>query len=104
MHQVWMTSGRTLFLIHVDVVATSPSTSKLVRVDEEADHRHLVVGLVGDVGHDDDALLLDVGIDARRDGIRRGWLLRSQPNEQDGAEEDANHDGITAERANVEHV
>ncbi len=73
-----------------------------IAVDEKAHHGHLIVRLVGDVGHDDDALLLDVGVDARSDGVRRGWLLRGQPNEQDGAEEDANHGGTTAEHAKVE--
>ena len=36
-----------------------PLDVEFVRVDEEADQRHLVVGLVGDVGHDDDALFGD---------------------------------------------
>ena len=101
---VWITSGRTLFFIHVEVVAIRPSTSNWLRVDEKPHHGHLIVGLVGDVGHDDHALLLHVGIDAGSNGIRRGWLLRRQPNEQDGAEEGANHDGTTAEHAKVEHV
>ena len=43
------------------------------RVDEKADQRHLIVRLVGDVGHHDDPLLLRIGIDA--DIERRRCLL-----------------------------
>ena len=42
-----------------------PFEVELVGVDEEADHRHLVVRLVGDVGQHEQALPRDVGIDAR---------------------------------------
>ena len=45
-----------------------PLDVEVVRVDEKPHHRHLVVGLVGDVGHDDDARASGVGIDARRRG------------------------------------
>jgi hypothetical protein len=48
---------------------------ELVRVHEEPHHRHLVVRLVRDVGHHDDALRRDVRIDARRQCIRRGRCL-----------------------------
>ena len=42
-----------------------PLDIEVIGIDEEADHRHLIVGLVGDVGHHDDALLFDIRIDTR---------------------------------------
>jgi hypothetical protein len=42
---------------------------EVIRVDEEPDHRHLIVRLVGDVGEDDDPLLGGVGIDALRQRV-----------------------------------
>jgi hypothetical protein len=51
-----------------------PFDVEVVGVDEEPDHRHLIVRLVGDVGHHDNALLFDVRIDARGERIDRGFL------------------------------
>ena len=81
-----MTSGLTLVFIQVEVVAISPSTSNLVRVEQEPDHRHLVVRLVGDVGHHHHALLLDVWIDSRCEWIRDGGLLCDEPPDRDDGE------------------
>ena len=52
-----------------------PLDVELVRVDEEPHHRHLVVRLVGDVGHHDDPGFLHVRIDACRYGIERRRTL-----------------------------
>ena len=54
-----------------------PLDVHLVRVDEEAHHGHLIVRLVGDVGHHDHARFVDVGIDPRGERIGRRLLLRA---------------------------
>ena len=51
---------------------------ELIRVYQESHHRHLVVRLVGDVGHDDDARPLDVGVDPCCHGIHRSALRARQ--------------------------
>jgi hypothetical protein len=43
-----------------------PLDIEVIRVHEEPNHGHLVVRLVRDVGHDDNALFFNVWIDARR--------------------------------------
>ena len=55
-----------------------PLDVQLVRIEEKSHHRHLVVRLVGDVGEHQDAVFLDVGIDAGGERIgRTGCLLRA---------------------------
>ena len=51
-----------------------PLDVEVVGVDEEADHRHLVIRLVGDVGHDHDPLFLRIRIQARRKRVDSGLL------------------------------
>jgi hypothetical protein len=54
-----------------------PLGVELIRVDEIPHQRHLIVGLVGDVGHHHDARLRDIRIGLRRARRRRRlrrWL------------------------------
>ena len=74
-----------------------PFDVELVRVDEQPHHRHLIVGLVGDVGHDDHALLLHVRIDADREWIRAQWL-RAERRQGDAAEQRADDPDIRGQR------
>ena len=70
-----ITSGRGLPRRCRDVVATSASMSNWFDGHQQPHERHLVVGLVGDVGQDDEPRLGHVGVDAgceRRERRRVG--------------------------------
>ena len=62
-----------------------------VAVDEEPYHRHLIVRFVGDVGQDDDPLLLDVGVNPRRQRAHR-LALRTRERIRDGNAADRNQE------------